>query len=910
MASSMARTITSGFASARPISNRHAQSDLLGGSAAVHHATMPPISPGPPGTRRFGHEVRQRVARTILAGSLSTLTVLPVTAQVDPSPPAGTAVVTVVPGSLYAARGTHRALFGSGYRDLWTTPIEVSVANLSTLAGGVTPNRLGGGMTTRTLHLDGADGRRYVFRSVDKSPVEFEDFAGSLLENIIQDQVSSFHPTGAPVVSALLDAVGVLHTDPAYVVVPDHPRLGEFRAEFAGLLVLVEERPDDGPAGAAGFAGSSRIVQTDDLFDALEENPDHRVDIDELLRARLVDLLVGDRDRSHNNHLWAAFDAADGSTLWRVIPRDRDQAFVRFDGLFKDLARRYDRRLVTFSETYPDIFALTRNAWDMDRRLLVALDQERWSRAVRDVKRALTDEVIAAAVARMPPEHVAIVGRSMTDALIARRDRLDEAAAELYRVVFSVADVQGTDAGEELRVTRGLDDRVTLTVTPLGGGVPTYRRTFESSETSEIRIYMQGGDDVVVLEGGGADDVLVRVVGGGGSDTFRDESWRPQSQTTLYDGGARTTFPTLGSAKVRRMSPVRPLSWFELDRDLDWGTLTVPQPTASYDGDRGLVLSPGLKHDRYGFMKQPYSERLQVQAGWSLGLHEPIIDYRHLGRRVVGPLDLRLRFRWSGIEIINFYGFGNETATSRPIEYHRVAHKQVTARVQVSLGDGERRYFEMGPSFTYTSTDTTVADSFIAEADPYGSGKFTHAGVRTSFGIDTRDHLGTPSRGIRIEGGAGAFPTMFDATAGFAEVHGEVATYLSPPGANPVLALRAMGKRVWGAPPFTESAFLGGPRTVRSLREQRYAGDAMLLGSAELRLKIGRLVFPVPADVGVFALGDAGRVYVDGEASGSWHTAVGGGIWFALVNRSNLVRVALARGDDRTAITAGVGFAF
>lgn len=94
----------------------------------------------------------------------------------------------------------------------------------------------------------------------------------------------------------------------------------------------------------------------------------------------------------------------------------------------------------------------------------------------------------------------------------------------------------------------------------------------------------------------------------------------------------------------------------------------------------------------------------------------------------------------------------------------------------------------MGPSFTYTSTDTTAADTFIAEADPYGSGKFTHAGGRASFGIDTRDHLGTPSRGIRIEGGAGAFPTMFDATAGFAEVHGEVATYLSPPGANPVLA--------------------------------------------------------------------------------------------------------------------------
>ena len=842
--------------------------------------------------------------------SIAAPAVWPLAAQVVPPPPPGTALVTVVPGGYYAAGKAHRALFGSGYRDLWATPIEVPVANLTTLGGGVQPNRLGGGMTTRTLHLDGADGRRYVFRSVDKSPVEFEDFAGSVLEDIIQDQVSSFHPTGAPVVAALLGAVGVLHTNPTFMVVPDDPRLEEFREEFAGLLVLVEERPDDGPDGAPGFAGSPRIASTDDLFEALEENPDHRLDAEELLRARLVDLMVGDRDRSHNNHLWARFDEPGGRALWRVVPRDRDQAFVRFDGLFKTLARSYERRLVAFDDAYPDIMALTRNAWDIDRRLLVGLDREQWERAVREVRATLTDDVIAAAVRRMPPEHVAVLGEQLTSALIARRDRLPEAAEALYRVVFHVADVQGTDADEELRVTRGFDDRVTLTITPTGADEPTYQRAFPASETSEIRVYMGDGDDVVVLDGGGADDVVVRVVGGGGADRFVDVTRAPQSATYLYDGGDATEFPTTGSARIRRTSPERPFAWFELDRDLDWGTLTIPQPTASYDPDRGLVISPGLQHDRYGFMKQPYSERIRLRVGWAFGLQEPVVDYRHLGRRMVGGADLSLRFRWSGIEIINFYGLGNETSTTQPLEYHRVAHKQVTATLGVSFGDGDRRTLELGPTFTYTSTDTATASSFISETNPYGSGKFTHAGVRATFHLDTRDRIGTPTRGVRIEGGVAAYPTLFDAVGDFAEVHGEAATYLAPPGGNPVLAVRAMGKQVWGSYPFTEAAFVGGASTVRSVREQRYAGDAMLVGSAELRVEIGRILFPVPADVGVFALADAGRVFVDGETSDTWHTAVGGGLWMALVNRSNVVRLGLARGADRTALNAGVGFAF
>jgi outer membrane translocation and assembly module TamA len=127
---------------------------------------------------------------------------------------------------------------------------------------------------------------------------------------------------------------------------------------------------------------------------------------------------------------------------------------------------------------------------------------------------------------------------------------------------------------------------------------------------------------------------------------------------------------------------------------------------------------------------------------------------------------------------------------------------------------------------------------------------------------------------------------------------------------NPTLALRAQGKKLWGTYPFAESAFLGGASSLRGLHEQRYAGDASLLGSAELRVDLKRVLFILPTDVGLFAFGDAGRVFLDGESSSSWTTGWGGGIWLAPLRRSSTVQVSLARAERRTAIYFGVGFAF
>jgi len=127
----------------------------------------------------------------------------------------------------HVRRSSHRGrITGHRYRDLWTTPIEVEVLDLSRFAGGLTPLRAGGGHQTKSLRMASGDGRQFTFRSVDKDPSVLlpEPLLGTFVQEIMQDYMSSGHPAGALVAAPLLEATGVLHAEPKLVLMPDGER--------------------------------------------------------------------------------------------------------------------------------------------------------------------------------------------------------------------------------------------------------------------------------------------------------------------------------------------------------------------------------------------------------------------------------------------------------------------------------------------------------------------------------------------------------------------------------------------------------------------------------------------------------------------------------------------------------------
>ena len=828
--------------------------------------------------------------------------------------------VTVIPGARYARGGLVKFFAGAGHRDMWAVPLKVEVADLATFGGGLTPLRLGGGMTTRTLHVLGNDGKRYVCRSVDKYAGQglTEELRGTIYEAILQDQISSFHPSGALVLPPLLKSVGVLHVEPVLRVLPDDPRLAEFRDLLGGELVLIEERPDEGPDDTPGFAGSRRIVNTSDFLEELENDPRNRLDSRGYLTARLIDLLVGDRDKSVNNWWWARFDQG-GGYEWRPIPRDRDQAFIQLDGATKVLLRLYEPRLVRFSQDVPNVGGVTRSAWDIDRPFLVELEKPIWDSVVTAVQRRLTDSVIAAAVERMPPEQVRLFGEEMTEQLKARRDRLQETADQLYRIVVQYADVHATDVSERAVLDWTDDDHVSITVfteSPegeRGDGSVYWTRTFDRRETREIRLYLHGGDDRVVVRGNGTNNMKLRIVGGGGADELVDSSAVGGRRIYFYDAGGRTNLaPESGVALVRRDAP-HPQSWGETGPlSPDWGAKWLPRPAFPYTSDLGILVYAGATRTGYGFLKQPYGNFLTLGAGYAPRETKFVADLGYEVHDLLSGVGASFTLAYSGIETLSFYGFGNDTEAAEPRSFYKVRRGRLLVEPMVTTSLGNVK-LDLGVKFEASQTDTVPAEpTLISLEQPYGVGTFLQTGAVAVVTLDTRDRAAAATRGVFLQGGARIYPAVLDADSGaFGSVYGKALTFLSfSKSGGQTLALGVRGEKVWGDFPYYEAAFLGGMNRLRGFPQERFAGDASVYGSAEFRLLLGHFGFLVPWEFGLFAFTDAGRVFVSGESPGGWHASFGGGIWGAPLYRQFTGSFTIARSVEGTALYVGSGFGF
>src|SRR2546429_2086443 len=339
-----------------------------------------------------------------------------------------------------------------------------------------------------------------------------------------------------------------------------------------------------------------------------------------------------------------------------------------------------------------------------------------------------------------------------------------------------------------------------------------------------------------------------------------------------------------------------------------WQAQTVPLFGASYSPDIGLLLGGGVTHTRYGFRALPPSTRLLAEAAYATGAATYRVDAAGEFRKPLFPAILYVELRASGLDLIRFYGTGNETDGSQPDSVYRVRQTQLLLGPRVAIPLAPRLGLTLGPLVEYTHA-AGDAGTILALTRPYGTGDFGQVGVRAALELDTRDLPVAPARGLHVSVAGRWHPAVGDVSNPFGMLSAEASTYLSagdPPAAT--LALRAGGAAVSGTVPFQELVYVGGETTVRGYAEQRFAGRRGAYANVELRFPAGRLPF---ADVGLFGLADARRVWTPGESSDRWHAAAGGGLWLAWQHRrATTLSIAAARSPERTAVYVRAGFLF
>ncbi len=799
----------------------------------------------------------------------------------------------------YEAGRFRRWLQGGNYRREWQQPVRVPVLDLSHAEGGLTPLKRGGGLQTKTLRLRAATGQEFVLRSVEKNTnASVPAFLRhTLAAAIVQDQISASHPYAALAVPPLAEAAGVGHTNPQLVLVPDDPRLGDYRAEFAGTLALLEAR-DPAPPRSFGGRPSNKKYGTADVLKQLQASNRSRVDQRALLRARLLDMVLADWDRHDDQWRWLAYPRPGGGQLLRAVPRDRDQAFFVNEGFLPHRAsvEYLLPRIQGFDYRFHNVNSFNYNARYFDRTFLTELSQADWRALADSVQASLTDAVLAQALRQWPDSIYRLSGPTVLAKLKAHRDQLPAWAAQYYRFLARTVDVAGSDEREYFEVVRDADDRTRVAMYALGPGgqrgALLYQRTFLAAETQEIRLYGQGGADVFVLSGHSQRGPLVRVVGGAGLDSLLDRSVVAVGprKTKVYDVPAGMQVGR-GPETALRLSNQVPLNQY--NRTAFQYAYTAPSYPISYNADDGLFIGAGLVLRRPGFGKLPWATTQLLTGNVALRTLAFSFGYEGTFTHLVGPFDLLLHATVQAPNYVrNFYGLGNNTTLADGQDprshYYRVRFRNITASALLRRALSPRLHVFGGPLYQAAEVEDTpgrvlsqLADERLHPATLFAAKHY--GGLQLGYELRSPGARDLFPQGVHWLTELTALRPLNEAARPLTRLTSDLMLYRSfqlP--VRLTLAARVGGAFNLGEYEFFQAATLGGLSNLRGYGRTRFAGRQSAYNNLEARVQLGSFrSYLFPASFGVLGFHDVGRVWQPGEASRTWHRGYGGGVWLA-----------------------------
>jgi hypothetical protein len=824
---------------------------------------------------------------------------------------------------------THNFIFGSHYQKYYGTTIEAQVALLDTLHGGLTPERAGGGHQTKSLRLNDRSGKEYVMRAVKKSvgrflqTVAFKDqyieneFKDTYAEDFLYDFYTTAHPYASLAVGILANGIGVLHTNPRLYYIPKQEALGAFNADFGNELYLVEERPSKSQKNLNTFGKPDDIISTDDLLENIHKDEKYTVDENEYIKARLFDMLIGDWDRHYDQWRWAEYKK-ENQVVYVPIPRDRDQAFSKFDGALISILMNIPalRHMQTFKDDIKNVKWFNREPYPLDLAILKKSSEKDWIAQAKYIQENLSDEAINRAFDNLPKEVQDATIEQIKQKLKSRKAQLVKYASAYNKVLQKTVLIVGTQKDDKFIINHIAKNKIEVSIFRIKkeGDELVYTKSFTDAKTKNIWMYGLDDDDAFEVIGNEKSRINIRLIGGQDHDIYTITNghnikiidFKSKTNTYAIDGKTKKILTDDYTANLYdfKKPKYNAFSGF---------------PIIGFNPDDGIKIGITTNYTINHFKQNPYTRKHTLKANYYFATAGFELQYNLDVPKIIGRWDFNFESQITSPNFaINYFGYGNNSLNSDEIngmDYNRVRIRMLKLTPQIKkIGlYGSTLLFQTSfESFDVESTNNRfISSPNVVNPSVFSSQQF--AGTSIKYSYENYDNPSLPTMGMGFSL-SGTWKINFnDTKRNFPAIESTLNfNHKIDSNGKIVLATLLKGKAILNNNfDFYQGATLGGDYDLRGFRNQRFLGNQSFFQSSDIRYSIGKIKNSiVPMSYGVFGGFDYGRVWLNGENSNKWHQSIGGGIWLNGLNAITTRLTYFKSADDQGRITFGLGLGF
>lgn len=835
---------------------------------------------------------------------------------------------TIYPVQLTQKGGFYRWLWGEHYRKYYGMPIEAPTANLSELNGGYIPFREGGGNQSNSLRLKSNDGQEFVMRGVKKSAVRFlnnmaftkstlkEELTDTFPEKFLLDFYTTNHPFTPFTIGNMSEKLNILHSNPKLYYIPKQQALGKYNQDYGDEMYMIEERYSSDPKTLAYLDHAKDIVSTDDVLKNLTKNYKYSVDRESYIRARLFDMLIGDWDRHSDQWKWAEYEDGDKIT-YKPIPKDRDQAFSKYDGAAFKLIMNVPaiRHMKTFTEDISSVKWLAMEPYPMDLVFLKASTQEEWEAQAKYIQEHLTDADIDDAFHNLPKEVQDETIADIQRKLKIRKTKLQKYAAEYYDVLQAKVPLAGTADPDKFVITKN-GRSVLVQQYKLGKKKDknelVFEKKYEDSKTKELWIYGLEDDDVYDVVGTGRPRMNIRLIGGNNHDVYNVADGR---KVKIYDFESQKNTYNAGNATKNIAD----------DYDINTYNYKHPKynafagyPNFDYNPDDGVIIGVLANYTVNNFIRDPFTQKHSLKANFYTATAGFNLIYKGIFKKAISGWDFNLDAAYTTPRFSqNFFGLSNES----PYDEENTEREYNRARISkfnVAPSISKKGWMNFNHQLQLTFEDNKVQhkDGRFINGSPdvrpevFNSQQFL--GANYTFSYKNADNAAFPTLGMELMLNADWKATFSNFNRNFLSLKGKLAIdhRVDKKG---VFVFANASNVLWinnDNFEFYQAAAIGGNNGMRAFRNERFSGRSYFTNNSEIRWDFGRIRNNIaPANLGILVGYDIGRVWNDGEYSRKWHQSVGAGVWLSIVEMMS-ARLNYFYGSDGGRISAGVGMKF